>query len=80
MPKRRTTRLTESAPPVAQDVAEADQSLMRRQMAVEQAICQMYRPAPGLLTAEDGQGCYVENVFDGYAIVRKGDLHASLRG
>jgi hypothetical protein len=74
MPKRRTTRLTESVPAADPVVTEADQSLMRRQMAVEQAIHQQYRPAPGLLPADEcAPGCYVENVFDAYAIVRKGD-------
>ncbi len=56
-------------------MTEAEQSLMQRQMAVERAIMQVYAPpSHGMMPADEMMPCcYVENVYDAYAIARKGD-------
>jgi hypothetical protein len=67
--RKRTTRLTESAP-----VAEADRSLIEQYEAVRRAIMATYAPAPGLMPADEtAPCCYVKDVFDGYAIVEKAE-------
>jgi hypothetical protein len=66
----RTIPILEHAAPVA----EAEQSLYQRIEAVNRAIAARYAPTPGLLPYDEcAPSCWVKEIYDGYAIVAKGE-------